>query len=574
MAELTAYEKALAAVTMLLIAGGILFLLSAIPGAAYELPSESLGKAPVSSVAVDEGKEVSLVMDVSKLDPLSNRAQFSSLKEAESFFDVRLFPKYGDAKLEVVRCSDYPTAGGKGSYYGCLPFSEKNLEFVTGETVKIRPLSFSMVVMPSGLLGASVWEELRVGGELIPGATWWNVSETRCQNLTYTNSTPLVAPYAAANISVPYDAQMQADFDDVRFVNAPCGENGTQIAYGLLNKADGVVANFAVNTTNAHVANSMYYGSAAMASEGNLLGLTTGITGGTAIATSAQGPAPASNAIDGVYASGTYTGNWIAADSAPLPINLSVSFPYNYTVIVPTYKQPYYYHIKTYRFFAGSPTPTLFLGYDTLPQGTGTGDQATQNATITYGSGSNFSFQINESYAGEDWQNVAWVAGAAEVWFQGYNVSAITGYSFSSAEIIPDVIPPSVNLSCPAVDAPGNWTFNVTASDNAGLSWTALYENGTFLTWDAAPVNATPSQFTVGLGPGSFVFSGWANDTAGNPAFSGSNCTIAVSSTTSTTTTVPFVLAPVTLVVPGLGWGILFFIIGTSAFVLYLASKR
>ncbi len=73
---------------------------------------------------------------------------------------------------------------------------------------------------------------------------------------------------AGANVQIPvsYDADMRADFGDVRFYD----EDGKrELAYGIVNKTDGVSATFVVKLgKNANI--SMYYGNAAAAHSGDL----------------------------------------------------------------------------------------------------------------------------------------------------------------------------------------------------------------------------------------------------------------------------------------------------------------
>lgn len=86
---------------------------------------------------------------------------------------------------------------------------------------------------------------------------WWNTSFPYCQNITVTSGK---ANYPAF-INVTYNANMQSDFDDVRFVNNSCGENATIMSYMLRHKNNSNWATYDLlldGTQNI----SMYYGNA------------------------------------------------------------------------------------------------------------------------------------------------------------------------------------------------------------------------------------------------------------------------------------------------------------------------
>lgn len=92
---------------------------------------------------------------------------------------------------------------------------------------------------------------------------WWNSTFTKCQNMTIGGGTTALNNFTFY-VNVTYAASMQADFDDVRFVDHPCGVDGTQLAHELDFKVDSNSAGYWITgnlTTGANVF-SMYYGSA------------------------------------------------------------------------------------------------------------------------------------------------------------------------------------------------------------------------------------------------------------------------------------------------------------------------
>ena len=87
---------------------------------------------------------------------------------------------------------------------------------------------------------------------------WWNTSYSRCRNITLYNPKANYPMF----INVSYDSDMQTDFDDVRFANQSCDNDGTELSYFRREKTNSSWASFDVRvdsgTNNTVIA--MYYG--------------------------------------------------------------------------------------------------------------------------------------------------------------------------------------------------------------------------------------------------------------------------------------------------------------------------
>ena len=59
---------------------------------------------------------------------------------------------------------------------------------------------------------------------------WWNSSWGKCKNITITGATATLTNFPAF-INLSYDSDMQADWDDIRFVNTSCGNSGSELDY-------------------------------------------------------------------------------------------------------------------------------------------------------------------------------------------------------------------------------------------------------------------------------------------------------------------------------------------------------
>lgn len=104
-------------------------------------------------------------------------------------------------------------------------------------------------------------------------SNWYNTSWTRREPITITGSTAGAQTNYQVKITVSYDSDMQADFEDIRFTDS---DGTTLIDYWLESKTDSSTADFWVEAPNIPVSPNtvtiyMYYGnsSASSASNGN-----------------------------------------------------------------------------------------------------------------------------------------------------------------------------------------------------------------------------------------------------------------------------------------------------------------
>ncbi|MBN2422330.1 DUF2341 domain-containing protein [Candidatus Woesearchaeota archaeon] len=101
---------------------------------------------------------------------------------------------------------------------------------------------------------------------------WWNSSYTSRKEINITNSGSVLTDFPAY-LNVAYDDDMQADYDDLRFINESCGTNGSLLSYEIeyynSTKADIwiKIPNLAVGTTSI----CMYYGNSTVSSGQNVV---------------------------------------------------------------------------------------------------------------------------------------------------------------------------------------------------------------------------------------------------------------------------------------------------------------
>ncbi|MCD6477798.1 MAG: DUF2341 domain-containing protein, partial [Candidatus Aenigmarchaeota archaeon] len=69
--------------------------------------------------------------------------------------------------------------------------------------------------------------------ETIDSKNWWNTSFPKCRNINIMSIASSALINFPAYINVTYDSDMQSDYDDIRFVDKPCGEGGTQLNYEI-----------------------------------------------------------------------------------------------------------------------------------------------------------------------------------------------------------------------------------------------------------------------------------------------------------------------------------------------------
>jgi len=99
---------------------------------------------------------------------------------------------------------------------------------------------------------------------------WWNGNWTKAKSILYWVSSGSVVSGYPLRVNVSYDADMQTDFDDIRFVD---GANTTALGYALESKVDGAWAVFNVSLptgiTTSNQSIFMYYGSVSAVSIAN-----------------------------------------------------------------------------------------------------------------------------------------------------------------------------------------------------------------------------------------------------------------------------------------------------------------
>ncbi|MFB0980375.1 MAG: DUF2341 domain-containing protein [Alteromonadaceae bacterium] len=60
---------------------------------------------------------------------------------------------------------------------------------------------------------------------------WWNSDWSKCREITITNTGTSTLNNFPAYISLSYDSDMQSDLDDIRFINAACNNNGSELNF-------------------------------------------------------------------------------------------------------------------------------------------------------------------------------------------------------------------------------------------------------------------------------------------------------------------------------------------------------
>lgn len=112
---------------------------------------------------------------------------------------------------------------------------------------------------------------LIVGISSLPSFAWWNTSWSQIRQITVVSTGSLNNTQLYLNVT--FDTDMQADFDDIRFVGA---NDTTVLSYGLVSKVDSLWAEFIVKlniTSGTDIPANMYYGNPSATSLGNLLAL-------------------------------------------------------------------------------------------------------------------------------------------------------------------------------------------------------------------------------------------------------------------------------------------------------------
>jgi len=121
------------------------------------------------------------------------------------------------------------------------------------------------VPIKRGSLGKVAIVEENTKNEYHP---WFSSNFTKCRNINVTNPTGSALTDFPVFISLPYDSDMQSDYDDIRFVNETCDNGGSELYYEFVenNTTDAEVwvnlPNFATGINEI----SVYYGNSTVSS--------------------------------------------------------------------------------------------------------------------------------------------------------------------------------------------------------------------------------------------------------------------------------------------------------------------
>ncbi len=150
---------------------------------------------------------------------------------------------------------------GKNTWYVI-----ENVEFNSGQ---MKTLKLDIDVLPNTVGKYDIFIKRNVdtfnwaiaNDQYILLDPWWNATYPYCRNVTVANPKSDHQSY----INLTYSANMQGDFDDIRFVNTSCNNGGGALSYLLRNKTDNTWATYDLlldGTQNI----SVYYGNAGVAS--------------------------------------------------------------------------------------------------------------------------------------------------------------------------------------------------------------------------------------------------------------------------------------------------------------------
>jgi MSHA biogenesis protein MshQ len=64
-------------------------------------------------------------------------------------------------------------------------------------------------------------------------ADWWNASWSKCREITIANTGTTTLSNFPAYISLAYDTDMQSDYDDIRFIDTTCDNNGSELDFEI-----------------------------------------------------------------------------------------------------------------------------------------------------------------------------------------------------------------------------------------------------------------------------------------------------------------------------------------------------
>ncbi|MFH1585880.1 MAG: DUF2341 domain-containing protein, partial [archaeon] len=136
--------------------------------------------------------------------------------------------------------TNYNVSGIRYYTVNAVPVLGLELIYPTGNVNVTQNEFFNVTLNVSCLLGSC--GEINI--TLDPSVNWWNGSWNRRQEINISNAGTSALTDFPAYINLTYDPDMQADFDDLRFVNGSCGSGETlELSY----EVEGYTGN------NAHV---------------------------------------------------------------------------------------------------------------------------------------------------------------------------------------------------------------------------------------------------------------------------------------------------------------------------------
>jgi hypothetical protein len=105
---------------------------------------------------------------------------------------------------------------------------------------------------------------------------WWNDSFSKCRNITISNAGSTTLTDFPAYVNLSFYSGMQADFDDIRFVNTSCNNDGSLLDYEVENYTTSDMAHVWVRIPSLGASGSsisVYYGYAGANSAENAAGV-------------------------------------------------------------------------------------------------------------------------------------------------------------------------------------------------------------------------------------------------------------------------------------------------------------
>jgi MSHA biogenesis protein MshQ len=105
-------------------------------------------------------------------------------------------------------------------------------------------------------------------------ADWWNTNWTKCRNITIANTGTTTLSNFPAYVDLPYDSDMQSNYNDIRFMNTSCANGGFELDFEI-ETYTGTNADVWVEIDNLPAAGTtiaVYYGNASATSGENIPG--------------------------------------------------------------------------------------------------------------------------------------------------------------------------------------------------------------------------------------------------------------------------------------------------------------